>query len=360
MGRPSFALTLAAALLAGGCGDPVVVLGDWPGYMRVVVGVPNTFGSTFDTLATRTQLWAPHGVAAAPNGAIFVSDETGTIVRVSPDGKAWRVIPSQGGCAGTCVQKPTGMTVDSSGALIVADPTAQRVWSLDPVGGRATPIAGNGAEGSGPDGPALSTAIASPAAATVDGQGRIYFSERAGNRVRRLDADGSLHTVAGSGITGFGGDGGPATGARMNGPVGISIAGGVLYIADSGNHRVRAVDLASGVIRTVAGTGAPGFGGDGGPAASALLNNPQGLTATRDGRSLFVADNLNQRVRLIDLGNGSIRTFAGTGATDYSGTGRSAAETALKDPLDLVVSPYDQLYIVDAGHFVVWRTPLGI
>lgn len=360
MGRPALQLTFAAALLAAGCGDPVVVLGDWPGYMRVVVGVPNTFGTGFDTIATRIRMSSPHGLAAAKDGSIFVSDESGLIVRVAPDGSAWRVIPPQGGCATNCVQKPTGMTVDSSGALIVADPVAERLWSVDPVGGSARPIAGSGAEGSGPDGPALATAISVPSAATVDGAGRIYFSEKGGNRVRRLDVDGSLHTVAGSGATGSGGDGGPATSALLNGPVGIAIAGGVLYLADSGNHRVRAVDLASGMIRTVAGTGSPGFGGDGGPAISALLNNPQGLSVTQDGRSLFIVDNLNQRVRLVELSSGTIRTFAGTGETTYSGAGRSAAETALSNPLDVIVSPYGQLYLVDAGHYVVWRTPLGI
>lgn len=356
MARPALALTLAAALLAG-CGDPVVVLGDWPGYMRVVVGVPGSAGSATDTVATRTRLMVPHGVAAAPDGALYVGDEFGRIVRVSPAGRAQDVY-SAAGCS-PCMQQPAGMDVDSS-ALWIADPAAGRVWRLDLKSLTLQPVAGSGGIVSGPDGPALSTSLAQPVDVASDGAGRVYFSERVGNRVRRLDADGSVHTVAGTGTPGFSGEGGAGASAQLNGPVGLAAHAGTLFIADAGNQRVRALDLGTGIIRTVAGNGVSGFSGDDGPATAASLANPLGLAVTADGRTLFIADLLNRRIRALDLGSGVIRTFAGNGSTAFSGIGRAAAETALAQPVDVATSPFRLLFIVDAAQLVVWRTPLGI
>ncbi len=364
MARPTLALTLAATLLTAGCGDPVVVLGDWPGYMRVVLGVGGVAGTTTDTAAVRTRLFVPYGVAAAADGAIYVGDQGagaqfGRIIRVTPAGRALDVYSAAAGC-GPCLQQPEGMAVDST-SLYVADPGAGRIWrvSLQRFG-EVTPLAGNGGGSSGADGPALSTSIAGPAHVVLDATGRIYFSERGGNRVRRLDADGTLHTVAGTGAAGFSGDGGAAVSAALNGPSGLALQGGTLFIADAGSQRVRAVDLASGIIRTVAGTGVSGFTGDDGLATAATLATPQALAVTPDGRTLYIADQLNRRIRSLDLGTGVIRTFAGSGAAGFGGAGRAAAETALPLPIDIAVSPYRLLFVVDAVNLVVWRTPLGL
>jgi sugar lactone lactonase YvrE len=359
MARPTLALTLAATLLTAGCGDPVVVLGDWPGYMRVVLGVAGSAGMTTDTAAVRTRLFVPYGVAAAADGSIYVGDQAGRIIRVTPAGRALDVYSAAAGCA-PCLQQPEGMAVDST-SLYVADPGAGKVWrvSLQRFG-EVTALAGNGGESSGPDGPALSTSIAGPAHVVLDATGRIYFSERRGNRVRRLDADGTLHSVAGTGAAGFSGDGGAATSATLNGPSGLALQGSTLFIADAGSQRVRAVDLSSGIIRTVAGTGVSGFTGDDGPATAATLATPQALAATPDGRTLYIADQLNRRIRSLDLTTGVIRTFAGTGGSGFGGAGRAAAETALPLPIDIAVSPYRLLFVVDAVNLVVWRTPLGL
>ena len=353
---PGWLIAGAVGALAAGCGDPLVILGDWPGYMRVVLGVPGSSGFRLDSIATNNLLAAPRGLAAAADGSLYVSDASGRIFRVSSDGRASLVL-NAASCGGECPGQPQGLAIDSTGALLVAD-AGQRIWRV--AGSIARPIAGNGQDASGPDGPALTTAILAPTGVAVDASGHIYFSEKAGYRVRRIESDGSLRTVAGTGASGFSGDGGPATLATLNGPAGLAVVGTTLYIADSGNQRVRAVDLALGTIRTVSGNGAPGFSGDGGPATAAQLSFPAGLAATPDTRLLFIVDQLNNRVRQVDLAAGTIRTFAGNGSTAFNGSGRGAAETALNLPTDVAASRYQQLFVLDAGHYVVWRTPLGL
>ncbi len=345
---------LAAAVSA--CGDPLLILGDWPGYMRVVLGVPGSPGFRVDSIATNTQLSEARGVVAARDGSVYVGDAHGRIFKVEADGRA-QLILNPANWTTARPDQVQGMALDSAGILYVADPGSNRIWRLP---GRGEPIAGNGQDHSDPDGPALSTAILAPHGVVLDGSGRVYFSERSGYRVRRIEPDGSLRTIAGTGVAGYSGDGGPATAAQLNGPAGLALSGSTLYIADAGNARVRAVDLGSGVIRTVAGSGAAGFGGDGGPASAVLLNDPEALAVTGDGRSLYVVDRLNQRVRRVDLAAGTISTFAGTGSTEFSGSGRSAAETALNMPSDVAFSPYQLLFVLDAGHAVLWRTPLGL
>src|SRR5262249_11263342 len=150
-----------------------------------------------------------------------------------------------------------------------------------------TSYAGTGTHAAAPDG---SIAAQSPLAAPSDLEllpdGRVLIAERESNRIRIVGSDGKLQTLAGTGAAGYTGDGGSALSAQLNAPTGLALGNGILYFTDNANHVVRAIDLASGTIRTVAGTGVPGFSGDGGPALSANLNLPWSLALSPDGQSL--------------------------------------------------------------------------
>lgn len=248
------------------------------------------------------------------------------------------------------VAAPQKLALDPAGNLYIADTFHHGVRRVapgpgGPGTGTVTPAAGNGAIGVTGDGAqAAFAALVFPQAVYVDAARNIYFSDNQ-STVRRVGVDGFLRTVAGvSGFLGFAGDGGPAASALLNRPLAITgDATGSLYIADAGNHRVRKVEP-SGVIRTVAGTGTPGYGGDGGSAAAALLNSPSDLLL--DGRDgLLVADTMNHRVRRINLAGGIITTVAGNGAESYSGDGGPAPAAGLYRPAGLASDPAGNLYV---------------
>ncbi|MGH7449349.1 MAG: hypothetical protein ACRELT_17380, partial [Longimicrobiales bacterium] len=242
---------------------------------------------------------------------------------------------------------------------VIADPAGNRVFRYVPSGA-LTVIAGDGTAASAPDGALASASpINRPAGVAVDMDGTILISEAGAHRIRRIDAGGLLRTVAGTGSPGHSGDGGRATDARLHEPAGLLLADGVLYFTDIFTHVVRRVD-AQGIISTIAGVpGAIGFTGDGGAAADATLNRPISLARTPDGRQLFISDQGNDRVRVIDVASGAIRTFAGTGSRAYSGSRRLAGETSLFRPAALDASANGFLFIVDTGHYVVWRTSVA-
>ena len=178
--------------------------------------------------------------------------------------------------------------------------------------GIITTVAGTGDEGfSGDGGPATSARLNRPWAIALDGAGNLYITDLRNIRIRKVDTSGTITTVAGTGEEGFSGDGGPATSAQLFGPRGVALDGaGNLYIADTGNIRIRKVDTA-GTITTVAGTGVFGFSGDGGPATSAQLNGDRGIALDGAG-NLYIAEFVNRRIRKMDT-SGTITTVAGTG-----------------------------------------------
>src|SRR5205823_4001321 len=159
--------------------------------------------------------------------------------------------------------------------------------------GTITTVAGTGAFGFGGDGGVATSAdLASPFGVAVDAAGHIYIADTFNQRIRRVELDGTITTVAGNGIFGFSGDGGPAIGAELANPDGVAIeATGRIYIADTYNHRIRRVEL-DGTISTIAGNGNSGAGGDGGPATSAALQNPNAIALDASGR-LYIADTYN-------------------------------------------------------------------
>jgi sugar lactone lactonase YvrE len=201
----------------------------------------------------------------------------------------------------------SSVATDAAGNFYIADADNRMVLRVSPAG-TLNRLAGNGISGfSGDGGLALAASLGSNLRITVSVQGNIYIADQDALRIRKISADGSISTVAGNGASGFSGDGGPATAAQLNYPADIAVdANENLYIADFFNHRVRKVDR-SGVITTFAGTGLAGSSGDGGPATSAQLSNPVGLAVDASG-VVYISEQGNAAVRIVDV-QGNIKTL---------------------------------------------------
>ena len=302
--------------------------------------------------ATEAQLRLPNGLAVDGSGNFYVAD-TGNqrIRRIDPDGVITTIAGTgdwgDGGDGGPATEAqlnhPDGLAVDGSGILYVAELFGHRIRRIDPEG-VITTIAGTGKRGYGGDGgPATEAQLNLPATLAVDGSGNLYVAETGNRRIRRIDPEGVITTIAGTGERGFGGDGGPATEALL-GPRALAVDGsGNLYVADLRNYRIRRID-SEGVITTIAGTGERGYGGDGGPATEAQLNHPNGLAVDGSG-NLYVADLGNYRIRRIDS-EGVITTIAGTGKLGFGRDGVPATE-ALLLPTELAVDGSGNLYVTD-------------
>lgn len=356
----SLLAALGAILLLTGCGDPVIVLGDQPNIMRVVLGVAPDQDPDEATPATSEAITNPRGLAVDDDGVLYVVDDRAQrILAVFSDGDLETVLDHRS-CSQECLTRPGGLALSpDQTSLVVADPLGGAIWRVSIAGGQATPIAGIPG-GQEPATGLLATDVdlRQPVGVAAGLDGRIFFSEQQGHRVWALEPDGTLTPVAGTGTVSGGGDGGPATEAGLSLPGGLALVGGDLYIADRGNHRIRVVDLVSGIIRTEAGNGEPAFGGDGGAATQASLRFPDGIAVTSDGATLYIADTGNHRIRSVNLSSGVIRTFAGTGETEFAGSGLEAGDTALDGPGNLAVTDQNLLFIADPGHSLVWRTPV--
>ena len=197
---------------------------------------------------------------------------------------------------------------------------------------------------------AASVSLLQPTSVAYDAAGNLYFAESRNNVVRRLAPDGTLVTVAGSSVQGFGGDGGDALAAELDTPRGVALDRAQnLYIADTHNNRVRRVDAQTHVITTIAGTGAADFSGDGTAAGLAHLRAPLAL-ALDGAQHLFIADSGNHRVRSIDLVSGVISTVAGTGRQGFAGDGGPATLATFDTPSGLVLDASGDLFVADAGN----------
>lgn len=226
----------------------------------------------------------------------------------------------------------------------------QGVLTISPDRTVAT-AAGNGSFGySGDSGSAVAASFAGPGAVAYDASGNLYIADTRNHVIRRVDVSGNISTVAGSGVQGFAGDGGPATSAALNSPSGIAVDGaGNLYIADTENQRIRRVS--NGVITTIAGTGAFGFGGDGAAASGAVFASPTAVALDGSG-SIYVADTQNHRIRKINSA-GMISTFAGSGVQGYDGDNGNATSAKLDSPSSIAIDSGGRAYIADRHNHVV-------
>ena len=351
--------TLALASLGGSaCDDPVIVVGDLPGIMRRIAGTPNLIGADVDTIARNTLLDMPRGLAVDDDGSLYIADSgNGRIVAVRPTGHA-TVLASAAGCNDACLVSPHAVAIAPDGSIWIADAGAHRIFRLDPATRALEVRAGNGVAASAPDfTPALEASINAPGGIAVSSAGLVYFSERGGHVVRWITEQGALRTIAGTGVAGYS-EGSPATNAQLNTPSGLAISGSLLYVADEVNNRVREINLTGGGIRNIAGNGVAAYSDADTVAATAKLNRPRAVAVTSDRSQLYIADASNDRVRTVNLQTGRIRPFAGTGDNIFNGEGQDAADTALDSPAGLALFEDRVLFIADTEHQIVWRTPL--
>jgi trimeric autotransporter adhesin len=349
-------------------------------------GLRNAFSGSGDGgPATSALLWYPAGVALDHRGNVFIADtgnhrirkvtSNGTITTVAGTGTASGTASlsfSGDGGPATSAQLsvwPSSVAVDGEGNLFIADTGNRRIRRVS-TAGIITTVAGDGTLGnsfSGDGGPATDARLhlgelysGIHSSVTVDGEGNLFIADAGNNRIRRVAPSGIITTLAGNGTKGFSGDGGAATSAHLNGPQGVAVDGaGNLFIADTGNNRVRTVSPA-GIVTTLAGDGTSGFSGDGGPATSAQLKEPSSLAMDGAG-NLFIADTLNQRIRRVSP-SGIITTMAG-GGTLHGSSGDSGPATSaqLNHPTAVAVDSAGNLFIADSSAYRIRRvSPSGI
>ncbi len=272
--------------------------------------------------ATSASLAFPVAVVVDSAGNLFIVDQghqrirrvdAATSIITTVAGTGCVSFSGDGGPATSAsLANPSGVAVDGAGNLFIGDAVNRRIRRVDGATSIITTVAGTGTQGfSGDGGPATSAQLGNPFGVALDSAGTLFIADQLNHRIRRVDAgadgqvtgalDETITTVAGNGLSGFSGDGGPATSTRLGNPFGVMTdSAGNLFISDTTNQRIRRVDAATGVITTVAGTGVFGFNGDGIPATSAHLTRPSRVAVDSAG-NLFIADEFNHRVRRVTL-----------------------------------------------------------
>jgi large repetitive protein len=322
------------------CTVNVVFTPLYPGQRNGAVVITNSTGNLLgSTLVTAT---------ATGSLAVLVPGEMNTVA-----GNAqWLYNGDNVPATSASIFLPTGVVTDAAGNLYLSDSSNNRIRRVDGKTGLITTVGGNGTPGfSGDGGPATQAEVSVPAGIAIDGAGNLYFADTGNHAIRRIDAfSGYITTVAGIGnAQGYSGDGFAATSAKLSLPEGIAFdSAHNLYIADTGNNVLRKVNVSTGTITTIAGTGTAGYNGDGIVATTAYLNAPWSLSVGTD-NSIYFADLSNNRVREIDP-LGIITTVAGTGMQGFSGDGSDANKAVLDEPASVIIDPAGDLYIADSGN----------
>ncbi len=301
--------------------------------------------------ATSLKLEQIGAMALDTQGNVYVWSQdnfVGRLLRIDGDtGLSRTVFDAE--AAGADLMQAGGLAVDATGNVYVALISPAQVVRIDAPTGQLTKFAGTGTPGFGGDGgPALAAQLQGPGRLALDSRGGLLIADRDAHRVRRVDlASGVITTLAGSGKAGFRGDKGPAVKAQLNEPRDVALdAAGNVYIADYGNNRVRRIDAASGVITTVAGNGKRELGADGAAATESPLA-PLAVTLDLTG-ALVIADGLGNRVRQVEPSSGRLATIAGRASlVGFSGDGGLATEAQLTLPTQLAYDAKGNLYILD-------------
>ena len=325
----------------------------------------NTYGFFGDGgPATNAALWNPAGLALDAAGNLYVADVSNDrIRRIATSGIITTMTGTNvsgffgDGLAATnaALSGPYGVRFDSEGDFYIADTYNGRIRKVG-VNDLIGTVAGDGtASFLGDGGPAGAAAFSEISALAFDNAGNLYVADTGNSRIRRVGTNGIVTTYAGNGASDYSGDLAAATNASFYYPVGVAVdAAGDVFVADELNNRIRKI-TASGIISTVAGTNTAGFGGDGGPAANALLNGPSGVALDSAG-DLYVADRGNERIRMMNT-KGFITTVAGNGAAGpyligtYSGDGGAATAAGLSYPSAVTLDAAGNLYISDAFNY---------
>jgi hypothetical protein len=258
------------------------------------------------------------------------------------------------------VGDPFGVDVGPHGALYITEVRNHRVWRLDTGSGHLEVVAGNGRKGYRGDGGVATTAeLNEPYEVRFDVDGNMFFIEMQNHIVRRVDVKTNvITTVAGNGQQGYGGDGGPAREARLNQPHSIALDGQRgLYIADIGNHRIRRVDLATGTIESIAGATERRLPVDGQAVRGTPVLGPRALYV--DGRTMWVALREGHSVWRFDLDNPVWRHVAGTGSKGYRGDGGPASTSTFNGPKGIAIGPQGNVYVVDTENHAIRKIDVG-
>jgi sugar lactone lactonase YvrE len=336
--------------------------------------------------AAEAQMHEPRMMTFAPSGDMYIADTFNQLIRkvdtagtiTTAAGKFTGFVPrdeadcapnfsGEGGPATEATLScPHSVAVDTAGNVYIADSANHVIRKVDPSSGTIVTVAGQGGTvgDSGDGGPGTEARIQGPKGIVLDGRGGLLIADSGNDRVKRLDlASGIITLVAGTGDPGGAGDGGPATDAQLVEPRTLAIGpDGSVYIAEPRAHRVRRVDP-QGVISTFAGTGRAGFSGDGGPAGRAQLNFPRGVGTDAAG-NLFIADSLNQRIRRVDAA-GMITTVAGRGTACYfspsnsCGDGGPPLEAGFATPRAVEATATGDLYVADTFNERIRRVTVG-
>jgi sugar lactone lactonase YvrE len=321
--------------------------------------------------AVDAALSAPEGLALDASGNLYIADSsnhrirkveasTGVITTVAGNG-FYGFAGDTGPAISAKLNNPSGVAVDASGNLYIADSSNHRIRKVDASTGVITTVAGTGEYGFVDNVPAISAKLAYPSGMAVDTAGNLFIADRNNHRIRKIDAEtGVMTTVAGTNGGGFGADNIPATASTsyLYFPRGVAVDTlGNLYIADTDSQRLRKVDASTGVITTVAGNTVRGFSGDNGPAVSAQLNNPSGVAVDATG-NLYIVDRSNQRVRKVN--SGVITTMAGMLASSVTYPGGSALNTRLPMPTAVAEAANGDLFITDGVYNALFKVSNGM
>lgn len=324
------------------------------GIINTVAG-NGTFGFSGDGgSALMAVLNTPTGLALN-NGSLYISDTnnqrvrqvaSGSIATLAGDGTPG-YLGDSGLALNASLSSPTGLAFDPAGNLYIADTKNNNVRSVNPSQ-VITTFAGIGTCGFGAEGaPAILTPLCGPQGAVVDLAGNNYIADTENNRVIMVDSAGNIQIVAGNGTAGDAGAGNTGFGELYE-PQGVALdSEGNLYIADTQNHRIRMLTPGS-TISTIAGTGTPGFSGDGGAATAAELNAPSQVAVDASG-NIYIADTQNHRVRMVTT-DGNINTIAGTGDAAYNGDDGPAVQIALSSPYGVALDGQGNVYVADTGN----------
>ena len=302
------------------------------------------------------------GICADPDGTVFWGDCSGRLRRcdggtgiVTTVLGGTSVHDGENARAGF-LNGPGGLSVGSDGTIHIADVWNQRIRSIDPDTGIVRTIAGTGARAYGGDGgPAADAHLGNPHDVSVDRAGRVVIADTRHGHVRRIDRDGVIRNVAGAAFQWDKGDGGPALSACLMHVLAVTHGpDDDIYIGDAGCGRIRRVDAQTGIITTVAGIGLPGNAGDGGPATRARIGSPTAIRVDGTGH-LYFADDRYHVIRRVDADTGEISTLTGTGEAGFSPDGTRAASAAISVPRGLTLDNEGRVYFSDSGNNRVRR-----